>query len=75
MIPLCTLPLHRQGRILTLPGEEPLHTRLLDLGFVPGGTVTPLLKAPLGDPRAYWVCGTLIGLRQADSGRIQVQPL
>ena len=52
MLPLSRLPLGKTARILSLSAQEPLRGRLLDLGFVPEGEITPLYAAPLGDPRA-----------------------
>lgn len=73
MIPLSRLPIDREARILSLSAEEPLQSRLLDLGFVPGGMVRPLYAAPLGDPRAYLVCETVIALRQRDAATVAVE--
>ena len=73
MIPLSRLPIDREARILSLSAEEPLQSRLMDLGFVPGGMVRPLYTAPLGDPRAYLVCETVIALRQRDAATVAVE--
>ena len=72
MFPLSRLPLGKAARILSLSAEEPLKGRLLDLGFVPEGEITPLYAAPLGDPRAYLVCDTVIALRQKDAATVAV---
>ena len=73
MIPLSRLPLGHEARIRSLSAREPLRERLLDLGFVPGGEITPLYAAPLGDPRAYLVCDTVIALRQRDAATVAVE--
>lgn len=73
MIPLSRLPLGKPGRVLSLSADEPLKGRLLDLGFVPGSEVRPLFAAPLGDPRAYLVCDTVIALRQRDAATVAVE--
>ena len=73
MIPLSRLPIDREARILSLSAAEPLNSRLLDLGFVPGGMVRPLYAAPLGDPRAYLICETVIALRQRDAATVAVE--
>ena len=73
MIPLSRLPIDREARILSLSAEEPLQSRLMDLGFVPGGMVCPLYAAPLKDPRAYLVCETVIALRQRDAATVAVE--
>ena len=73
MFPLSRLPLGRSARVLSLSAAEPLKGRLLDLGFVPEGEITPLYAAPLGDPRAYLVCDTVIALRQRDAATVAVE--
>ena len=45
MLPLSRLPLGKTARILSLSAQEPLRGRLLDLGFVPEGEITPLYAA------------------------------
>ncbi len=47
--------------------------RLTDLGLVPGTRVTCVLKSPAGDPRAYWIRGTLIALRRSDAGGVSLE--
>lgn len=49
--------------------------RLLDLGFVPGTSVTPELPSPGGDPVAYRVRGALVALRKAQAALILVEPM
>ncbi len=73
MFPLSRLPLGQTARVLSLSAEEPLKSRLLDLGFVPGSEITPLYAAPWGDPRAYLVCDTVIALRQRDAATVTME--
>ncbi len=73
MYPLSHLPMGRPARVLSLSAAEPLRGRLMDLGFVPGNEVRPLFAAPLGDPRAYLVCDTVIALRQRDAATVAVE--
>ncbi|MBR0206988.1 MAG: ferrous iron transport protein A [Clostridia bacterium] len=73
MFPLSRLSLGKTARVLSLSASEPLLGRLLDLGFVPGGEITPLYAAPTGDPRAYLVCDTVIALRQKDAAAVAVE--
>ena len=75
MFPLSRLPLGKSARVLSLSAQEPLNGRLLDLGFVPGSEITPLYAAPMGDPRAYLVCDTVIALRQKDAATVAVEGL
>ena len=73
MFPLSRLPLLHKARVLSLSAQEPLNGRLMDLGFVPGSEVQPLYAAPLGDPRAYLICDTVIALRQQDAAAVAVE--
>lgn len=47
---------------LDLPEDDA--RRLMELGFVPGHTVTPAHAAPGGDPRVFRVDGSEIALRR-----------
>ena len=73
MFPLSRLPLDHSARVLSLSAPEPLRGRLMDLGFVPGSEIRPLYAAPLGDPRAYLICDTVIALRQHDAATVAVE--
>ncbi|WP_416326621.1 FeoA family protein [[Eubacterium] hominis] len=46
--------------------------RLLDLGFVKGASVTPVLNSPSKGMRAYLIKGCKIGIRNSESRYIQV---
>ena len=73
MFPLSRLPLGKPARVSSLSAPEPLLGRLMDLGFVPGSEIRPLFAAPMGDPRAYLVCDTVIALRQRDAATVAVE--
>lgn len=47
---------------LDLPAEDA--TRLMEMGFVPGHSVTPANAAPGGDPRVFRVDGSEVALRR-----------
>ena len=44
--------------------------RLMELGFLPGHTVTPAHSAPGGDPRVFRVDGSEIALRRETARRL-----
>ena len=48
--------------------------RLLDLGFVPGSTVSTRLVSPAGDPTAYQVRGALVALRREQARHVRIIP-
>ena len=55
--------------------EDPISQRLSNLGFVPGRTVTPLRRAPLGDPVVYRVADYELCLRRQEARMVQVEVL
>jgi DtxR family Mn-dependent transcriptional regulator len=53
--------------------QGPQRRRLLDLGVVPGTTVTAELVSASGDPVAYRIRGALIALRREQASWIEVE--
>ena len=47
--------------------------RLLEMGFLPGNTVTSVRKAPLGDPIEFFVMGGRVSMRRVDAAEILVR--
>ncbi len=56
-----------------LGGSGAFHTRLGELGFVPGQQVTKLYSTPLGDPQVFELMGTQVSLRAVEARSIYVQ--
>lgn len=52
-------------------GQE--RRRLMDLGFIPGTRVVPLLRSASGDPIAYRVMGATIAIRENQARNILVK--
>ncbi len=72
---LSSLPIGEEAAIV---GLSPLcrgleRNRLLDLGVVPGTTVTAELKNPSGNPVAYRIRGACIALRREQAERIRIR--
>ncbi len=67
IIPLDDLMPDQSATIVRLLSPEPMRTRLEELGFLPGRTIRLLHISPLGDPRAYEICGACIALRRDDT--------
>jgi len=53
---------------IDLPEEEA--RRLMELGFLPGHTITPAHSAPGGDPRVFQVDGSEVALRRETAVRL-----
>lgn len=56
---------------IDLPGEDA--RRLMELGFLPGTTVTAGFSAPGGDPRVFQVDGSEIALRRETAKRLMIR--
>ena len=75
---LSDLRLGTSARVIGLQedtAEDPIAKRLSNLGFVPGRTVTPLRRAPLGDPVVYRVADYELCLRRHEAHMVQVEVL
>ena len=70
---LSSLPVGECGYVTQVEAGTELSERLADLGLVPGTQVVCAMSGPAGDPRAYFLRGTLLALRQADARGIQVE--
>ena len=57
---------------IDLPEEEA--RRLMEIGFLPGHTVTPAHAAPGGDPRVFRVDGTEVALRRETARKLLLRP-
>lgn len=66
------LAVGQRATITSVGARGPIRARLFDLGFTQGSDVSCLFAAPFGDPRAYFVRGTVVALRAADAARISV---
>ncbi|MBC9784806.1 ferrous iron transport protein A [Heliobacterium chlorum] len=72
-LPLSHIPIGRKARVINLELEGFSRRRILDMGLVPGTEVEVLRRSPLGDPTAYLIRGTVIGLRKDEASHIIVQ--
>ncbi len=52
---------------------EEVARRLMELGFLPGSTVTAAQCAPGGDPRVFRIDGTEIALRRETAAHIHLR--
>ena len=75
---LSDLRLGTSARVIGLQedtAEDPISKRLSNLGFVPGRTVTPLRRAPLGDPVVYRVADYELCLRRHEARIVRVETI
>ena len=59
--------------IKSLLNTSDMRRRLIDIGFSEGSVVTLLCHAPLSDPIAYSIKGSMIALRKEDACLITVE--
>ena len=64
-----------QSAIIERIDDQDVYLKLLDLGCLPGEKVRLEFIAPLGDPIAIKVSGSVIGLRKADAKTVHVTPV
>lgn len=62
----------QQAVLAQLDLPEDVARRLMELGFLPGGTVTAGRSAPGGDPRVFEVDGSEVALRMDTAARIHL---
>lgn len=55
--------------------REDIHLKLMEMGCVPGETVTVVKIAPLGDPISIAVAGYTLSLRKSEAQFIWVEEL
>ena len=75
---LSDLRLGTNARVIALQedtADDPIAKRLSNLGFVPGRIVTPLRRAPLGDPVVYRVADYELCLRRHEARMVHVEVL
>lgn len=62
------------GEIGVISGftDEEISTKLLEMGFLPGGSVTFNFAAPLGDPVCVSVSGFDLSIRKAEASTISI---
>lgn len=66
-IPLSELKPGQEARIHSLLCEGAMRQRFLDLGFLPGVSVSCTGQSPSGDPKAFLIRGAVIAIRSRDS--------
>ncbi len=72
LTPMSKLARGESGIIKSIDHKGNMRRRLIDIGFNIGESVTLLSRAPLGEPSAFYIKGSVIALRRADTERITV---
>lgn len=67
------LELGVEAKIDNICCNETITRRLMDLGIVKDTKITPILKSPSGNPRAYEVRGSVIAIRKEEAKNIRIK--
>ena len=67
------LKIGESGKITLVGGEGALRQHFLDMGMIPGVTVTLMKYAPMGDPLELKIFDYELTLRKADAAKIEVE--
>ncbi len=69
---LSTLPIGTPAKVQNHSAKGDLRRRLFDMGLTPACPVTCLYESPFGDPRAYYIRGATIALREEEAKQVTV---
>ena len=69
------LPIGASASIIKTGGNGELRQHFLDMGVIPGTTITKVKLAPLGDPVELDVNGYELTMRLDDADKIEVNPI
>ncbi|HMT07354.1 MAG TPA: ferrous iron transport protein A [Pyrinomonadaceae bacterium] len=69
---LTELAVGSEARVTAVNGEGRVTNRLLEMGVVPGATVSVVKSAPFGDPIQVRVKGYSLAMRRSEAEMIEV---
>lgn len=65
-ISLAELKVGEWGLVKRLDNESGMKKRLLDVGLTENSFVQCVAVSPMGDPKAYLLCGAVMAIRKVD---------
>ena len=69
---LTDLPLGKDARVIAVNGNGRVTQRLLEMGVIPGVSVSVIKTAPFGDPIEIRVRGYSLAMRKSEADAIEV---
>jgi len=69
---LIELAVNETAIILNFSDSE-IALKLMELGCLPGANIQLLHKAPMGDPFAYLIDGSIITMRKKEAATVMIQ--
>ena len=70
---MAQLAIGESARIASLEGTGAIAIRLLEMGLVPGASVSVLKRAPMGDPLEIRIRDYHLSLRAAEAERVLLE--
>ncbi|MDE7194876.1 MAG: ferrous iron transport protein A [Oscillospiraceae bacterium] len=64
-----------RARVKGLLAHGTMRRRMLDIGLVNGAEVECVGQSPMGDPRAYLICGAVIAIRRSDGDNVIIEDI
>ncbi len=60
------------GEVIEVKKTSKLYRRFLDIGIINGTKIECVLESPAKDPKAYFIRGTVIAIRNEDAQDINI---
>ena len=70
LVPLSDIGIGEAATVVSIQCDQAMRTRLNDLGLLEESRIRCLYPSAFGDPRAYLVRGTILGIRNRDAAQI-----
>lgn len=72
---LTDLPTGHSAVIVKIKGHGAFRKRMMEMGFVKGRVITPVLQAPMRDPIKYKIMNYEVSLRRSEASMVEVEPM
>ncbi len=69
---LTNLPIGSEARVISVNGSSDISRRIMEMGVIPGVTVSVVKAAPFGDPIEVRVRGYSLAMRKTEADAIEV---
>ena len=66
---------NQSGIVVSLENKGALRRRLQDMGIICGSRIECVGQSPFGNPKAHFVKGTCIALRNDDAAKIKIEKM
>lgn len=69
---LSELPVGSEGRVVSVNATNGIARRIMEMGVIPGVTISVIKTAPFGDPIEVRVRGYSLAMRKTEADAIEV---